>query len=66
VLDEDLRAACLKALTLSRSACLEHASSMTWEASAQCFLSNLTQSGVYPSREDFTGGGVTSSTARFA
>jgi len=66
VLDEDLRDACLKALTLSRSACLEYASSMTWEASAQCFLSNLTQSGVYPSREDFTGGGVTSSTARFA
>jgi hypothetical protein len=43
---------------------------MTWEASAECFLSNLTQSGVYPSREDFTSGGVSpeasQSTARFA
>jgi glycosyltransferase involved in cell wall biosynthesis len=66
VLDEDLRAACLKALTLSRSACLEYASSMTWEASAQCFLSNLTQSGVYPSREDITSGVSSQSTARFA
>jgi glycosyltransferase involved in cell wall biosynthesis len=70
VLDEDLRAACLAALTLSRAACLDYAKTMTWEASAQCFLTNLTQSGVYPSREDFTGGGVssqsTSSTARFA
>jgi glycosyltransferase involved in cell wall biosynthesis len=69
VLDEDLRAACLRALTLSHAACLEYAKTMTWEASAQCFLSNLTQSGVYPSREDFTGGGVSSqsaSSARFA
>jgi hypothetical protein len=41
---------------------------MTWEASAECFLSNLTQSGVYPSREDFTGGvsDTSRSTARFA
>ena len=70
VLSEDLRAACLQALNLSRAACLEHAKTMTWEASAECFLSNLTQSGVYPSREDFTNGGVSSepsqSTARFA
>jgi glycosyltransferase involved in cell wall biosynthesis len=60
VLDEDLRAACLQALTLSREACLEYAQTMTWEASAKCFLVNLTQSGVYPSREDFTSGGVSS------
>ena len=69
-LDEDLRAACLHALNLSRAACLEYAKTMTWEASAECFLNNLTQSGVYPSRADFTGGGVSSepsqSTARFA
>jgi len=68
IIDEDLRNACTGALNLSRAACLEHAATMTWEASAKCFLSNLTQSGVYPSREDFTGGGVSSeqSTARFA
>jgi glycosyltransferase involved in cell wall biosynthesis len=70
VLDEDLRSACIQALNLSRADCLEYARTMTWEASAKCFLTNLTQSGVYPSREDFTGGGVssqsTSSTASFA
>jgi glycosyltransferase involved in cell wall biosynthesis len=40
-LDEDLRAACLKALTLSRDECRAFALGKTWEASARCFLSNV-------------------------
>ncbi len=41
VVDEDLRAACLKALALSRTACRAHAETMSWEASARCFLENV-------------------------
>jgi glycosyltransferase involved in cell wall biosynthesis len=40
-LDEDLRAACLKALTLSREQCRAFALAKTWEASARCFLANV-------------------------
>ena len=40
VLDDDLRAACLKALTISRSACRAFAVNFGWEKSAQQFLSN--------------------------
>jgi glycosyltransferase involved in cell wall biosynthesis len=40
-LDEDLRAACLQALTLSRERCREFALGKTWEASARCFLANV-------------------------
>jgi glycosyltransferase involved in cell wall biosynthesis len=46
VLDHDLRAACLQALAVSRSACREHALTMSWEASARCFLDNVRQAGV--------------------
>ncbi|MEI7805643.1 MAG: glycosyltransferase family 1 protein [Hyphomicrobiales bacterium] len=43
VLDEDLRAACLEALTLSRQACRDFAAGMTWEASARCFIEHVTR-----------------------
>jgi len=40
-LDDDLRAACLKALTIPRAACRRHAEAATWEESARCFIGNL-------------------------
>jgi glycosyltransferase involved in cell wall biosynthesis len=40
-LDADLRAACLRALTLSPEACRCFALERTWEASARCFLANV-------------------------
>lgn len=40
-LNEDLRAACLSALTISASACREFALTRTWHASAKQFLENL-------------------------
>jgi len=40
-LDADLRAACLKALTLSREQCRAFALGKTWEASARSFLANV-------------------------
>jgi glycosyltransferase involved in cell wall biosynthesis len=40
-LDADLRAACLKALTLSRTQCRAFALGKTWEASARIFLANV-------------------------
>jgi hypothetical protein len=40
-LDDDLRAACLKALTIPRAACGRHAEAATWEESARCFIGNL-------------------------
>ena len=45
VLDEDLRAACLDALALSRDACRAFAETMSWEESARCFLANLERAG---------------------
>jgi glycosyltransferase involved in cell wall biosynthesis len=41
VLDEDLRAACLKALTLSRERAREHSLRFTWKESARQFLDNI-------------------------
>ena len=38
VLDEDLRAACLRALEISRDACRDFALTMTWEKSARLFV----------------------------
>ena len=52
VLDEDLRAACLRSLTVSRSACRAYAKTMTWEESARCFLRNLTSSGALLRRDE--------------
>ena len=45
-LDEDLRAACLGALSIPRTACRAHAETLTWEESARCFVSNLETAGV--------------------
>lgn len=42
-LDEDLRAACLRALALSRVACRAYAETMSWDHSARCFLDNMRQ-----------------------
>jgi len=41
VLDEDLRSACLGALTLSREDCRHHALGYTWPESARIFLDNV-------------------------
>jgi glycosyltransferase involved in cell wall biosynthesis len=41
VLDEDLRAACLQALTIAPQACLEFAAKHTWEASARAFVDQM-------------------------
>lgn len=49
-LDDDLRAACLKALALSRTACRAHAETMSWDASARCFLDNVERVGIVPPR----------------
>jgi glycosyltransferase involved in cell wall biosynthesis len=40
VLDEDLKAACLKALTISRAACRAFASKRSWNESAMQFISH--------------------------
>jgi glycosyltransferase involved in cell wall biosynthesis len=41
VLDEDLRAACLKALTIPREQAREHSMRFTWKESARQFLDNI-------------------------
>jgi glycosyltransferase involved in cell wall biosynthesis len=41
-LNDDLRTACLSALTISPQACLEFAAKHTWEASARAFVENIT------------------------
>ena len=41
VLDEDLRAACLKALTIPREAAREYSMRFTWKESARQFLDNV-------------------------
>jgi glycosyltransferase involved in cell wall biosynthesis len=52
VLDEDLRAACLESLKISRAACRAYAKTMTWDESARCFLNNLKSSGALLKREE--------------
>ena len=49
VLDEDLHAACLKALALSRSACRASARTMRWDDSARAFLDNIDRAGAVTS-----------------
>jgi glycosyltransferase involved in cell wall biosynthesis len=49
VLDENLRAACLDALGVSRSACRAYAETMSWDDSARCFLDNIQRAGVVTS-----------------
>jgi len=41
VLSEDLRLACLAALTISSQDCLRFGASQTWEASARAFVNNI-------------------------
>ena len=43
VLDNDLRAACTRALSISRDACRAFALSRSWEASAQQFIGHLSR-----------------------
>jgi glycosyltransferase involved in cell wall biosynthesis len=50
VLDEDLRAACLGALRMSREACRNFALSRSWEQSARQFIAHLEEAVVGPSR----------------
>jgi hypothetical protein len=40
-MDEDLRAACLAALSLSRAACREFALAHPWEQSARQFIAHM-------------------------
>jgi glycosyltransferase involved in cell wall biosynthesis len=47
-LDQDLRAACLRALSMSREACRNFALERSWENSARQFIGNLTA--LQPSR----------------
>jgi glycosyltransferase involved in cell wall biosynthesis len=49
VLDEDLRAACLKALALSRTDCRAFAQTMSWDDCARAFLDNIQRAGVVSS-----------------
>jgi glycosyltransferase involved in cell wall biosynthesis len=51
VLNEDLRAACLGALTLSRQACREFALTRSWATSARQFINHVNQVAVLPSRQ---------------
>jgi glycosyltransferase involved in cell wall biosynthesis len=46
VLDDDLRAACLGALTLSRAACREFAVERSWEVSARQFIGHANKTTV--------------------
>lgn len=47
-IDDDLRAACLRALTMSRETCRNFALARSWENSARQFVGNLTS--LQPSR----------------
>jgi glycosyltransferase involved in cell wall biosynthesis len=40
-LGDDLRSACLEALTIPRADCRRYAETLTWEESARCFLGNV-------------------------
>ena len=51
-LNDDLRIACLSALTISPQACLEFAAKHTWEASARAFVENITDVRAVDSASD--------------
>ena len=55
VLDEDLAAACVRALTISRTACRAFALSRSWEHSARQFLSHCRPCHPLPERTTDTG-----------
>jgi glycosyltransferase involved in cell wall biosynthesis len=52
VLNDDLRVACLSALTISPHACLEFAAKHTWEASARAFVENIRDVRPFDATED--------------
>jgi len=54
VLDEDLRAACLGALNLSREACRSFALTRSWANSARQFITNVSQVAISPARQAMT------------
>ena len=58
-LDNDLRAACLRALTLSRATCRAFALAHSWESSAKQFLGNLAvfKPGLAPRRAPLVAAG---------
>ncbi len=47
-IDNDLRAACLRALTMSRAACRDFALDRSWENSARQFVGNLVGAAAEP------------------
>ena len=51
VLDEDLRAACLGALTLSREACRKFALTRSWATSARQFIANVSRAALHQPKE---------------
>jgi glycosyltransferase involved in cell wall biosynthesis len=52
VLNEDLRLACLAAVTISPQACLDFAAEHTWEASARAFIDTITNARVFDPASD--------------
>ncbi len=53
VLDDDLRAACLGALNLSREACRAFALTRSWATSARQFIGHVDQVAMIPSRQAY-------------
>ena len=51
-LNDDLRAACLSAMTISPHACREFAARHSWEASARAFVDNITDIRTVDPMED--------------
>ena len=51
-LNDDLRAACLSAMTISPQACREFAATHSWEASARAFVDNITDIGGVDWKDD--------------
>jgi hypothetical protein len=49
-LDDDLRAACMKALAISRDACRAFALERSWENSAQQFIAHVSRAAAYAFR----------------
>src|SRR5471032_2388098 len=51
-LNDDLRIACLSALTISPQACLDFAATHSWEASARAFIDNIADIGSVDRKDD--------------
>ncbi|MCW5691127.1 MAG: glycosyltransferase family 1 protein [Pseudolabrys sp.] len=50
MLDDDLKAACLRALHIDRAACRDFAHGLTWEATARTFVKHVTEATQKPRR----------------